>query len=825
MTNSRSFQWALAATVAAVLAACGGGGGSGNNNGGATPVADVTVEGVVAKGPATGATVSIFATDSSGKKANLLKQVTTSTGGAYSALITPQANAVLIEADLNGADIGDELNPGKTYKGNAGEIMLAAFHLQNGTKTVAHITPFSDMAAAMASSHGGTDTYALADVDAANKKVRDLTISDHLTASPTGEMLVKLTSVAQFVKNKHSGNLATALDELRNGSKFDSTKNGFVVSAAVSQGLATACNATAATCATDNNFASTVLAQTAVAPTGTTTTLDTVKALFKDLRDTAGAYSNVSKTGELDKAGDKLSLAVSSATGFVDDEALAIVAGITDGYKQYNDAKASPLTTPFYSLGYDFSVFGQVATKNTFGQLIPPSLQPRYACQLVKVTTLTTATGATDIATSVYAGPTTANGVSVAALPVADINAFACYGVGTVGRLFGTALDDGISRFNSVTVLPQPDGTFKYVHQTRKVNFDLTLQAASIRDGDAKFGTVAFVKDAQGRETTVNLTGELSPGFKMLRTRTVAERAKFKNHAVNLAFAATYPTSGTSTTPDSVAISGNMKLINADGTEASSLTIANGSQFSAKNDIVKTFSNSYFYVGGTFCPTGPGNTQFGTSPNLYCQVVSTYTSTVSELSAMNLTVAVAMPNAKFEGTFVAGSASFDASHNQYSPTAGSFDGKIYEGDGAGGYRLLLSGKVTAGADNHATYNASAPHTATNFLKGKASFEGKVMLAGRPDMGLTLNAQNDTFTQKSMSGTFFWNSRSFNISGVSDSATNTGSATISNSDGVSFTLPRNSGNVPRDIMKSGLKVGTINLATKRIDYTDGSFEQF
>jgi hypothetical protein len=191
---------------------------------------------------------------------------------------------------------------------------------------------------------------------------------------------------------------------------------------------------------------------------------------------------------------------------------------------------------------------------------------------------------------------------------------------------------------------------------------------------------------------------------------------------------------------------------------------------------------------------------------------------------MNLSVAVAMPNAKFEGTFVAGSATFDASNTQYAPTTGSFEGKIYESDGAGGYRLLLAGKVSA-SDSYATFNATAPKSATNYYRMKVGFEGKVLLAGRPEMGLTLNAQEDTATKKSMSGTFFWNGKSFNISGSNDDANSTGSVTITSSDGVSFVVPRHTGNVAHDIMKSGLKVGTINLGTKRIDYTDGSFEQF
>jgi hypothetical protein len=823
MTNSRSFKWALAATTAAMLAACGGGGESGpdNTGGNLATVTEVTVEGVVSKGPATGAVVSIYSTDSSGKKSILLKKVTTLVGGAYSALIAQQTNPVLIEADLNGADISDELSPGTTYKGKSGEKMLAVLTLQGGAKTVAHVTPFSDMAAAMASSHGGTDTYNISDVAAANKKVRDLTITDHLTVSPTGDFKIKLTAVAQFVKDNHGGNLAAGLSELRSASKFDTAKNGFIVTAAVSQKLATAC--TAATCATDNNFASATLAETAVAPVGSVSTLDAAKALFKDLRDTVGAYTNTSNTGEIDKAGDKLSLAVNSATGFVDDEMLAIIAGVRDGYQQYNDAVGLVSASPAYIKGYDFSVFGQIATKNTLGQLISPSLLPVYQCELAKATTLTTASGDTDIATYLYAGPATAGGV--AAVPVADINAFACYGIGTVGRLVGASLDDANSRYHSITVLPQTDGTFKYVHQTRKINFDRTIQASSVRDGQAMFGTGAFVKDANGRATSVNFAGNLSTGFKMLRARTVAERAKFKQHSVNLAMTASYPTGTTSNAIESLAISGNISLVNVDGTEASSLTIANGSTLSAKTDIVKTTSTSYSSYCGSSCPTGPGYTVFGTAPYQYYYYATTYTSTVSELSALNLSVVSAAPNAKFEGSVTAGTPSFDKSGTQYRPTAGTFEGKIYEGDGAGGYRLLLAGKVSANAVDYQLFNDAAAKSATNFYKTNVAFEGKVMLKDRPDAGLTLNVQNYDFNMTSMSGTFYWSGKSFNISGTKDDTNNTGALTFTNSDAVAFTLPRNSRNLPQDITKGGFKVGVINIGTKRIDFIDGSFEQF
>lgn len=828
MTSSRSFKWVLAASAVAVLAACGGGGGGGN---GALPdnaaSSDVTVEGVVAKGPAKGAIVSIYATDSTGKKSNLLKQVSTVDGGAYSALIAAQSNPVLIEVDLNGADIADELTPGSTYKGKPGEKLLAVLALQSGAKTIAHVTPFSDMAAAMASSHGGLDTYKSADVVAANQKIRDLTIADHLTASPTGDFKIKLTAVAQFVKDKHGGNLGDALTELRGGSKFDPAKNGFIVTALVAQQLNVACTAT--TCATDNNFGSPTLAETPVPPVGAVTTLDAAKALFKDLRDTAGAYTNTGKTGELDKAGDKLSLAVSSATGFVDDEMLAVIAGLRDGKKQYDDAKSFPSITPVYRRGYDFSVFGQTATKSTTGLPITPTLQPVYRCDLAKVTTKMTVSGATDIDTYVYAGPTIAvNNVSTAGLPAADVNAFACYGVGTVGNLLGTALDDGLARYHSITVLPQTDGSFKYVHQTRKINFDRTVQASAVRCGDAKFGAVTFVKDANGRATAVSVVGELSPGFKMLRIRTVAEWDKFKHHAVNLAISASYPAGSTTNAIESLTIGGGIKLLKVDGSEASSLTIANGSVLSAKTGIVKTSTSRSSYFGGSFCPTGPGYSQIGAAPFLTCTYISTYTSTVSELSALNLSFTAAVPDAKFEGTVTAGAASFDKSGTQYRPTSGSFDGKIYEGDGAGGYRLLLAGKVTAAATDYQLFDETAIKSAANFYKTSVGFDGKVMLKDRPDAGLALTVQNTALDKYSMSGTFFWSGKSFNISGTKDdtfNAANPGELKFTNSDAVAFTLPRNGRHSPQDITKGGYKVGTINLDSKRIDFIDGSFEQF
>ncbi len=99
----------------------------------------------------------------------------------------------MIEADLEGADIADELRPGTTYKGRAGEKMRAIILSDAIT---ANVAPFSEMAGDMVAESG----WNAAAVNDANREVRQLlNNTDHLTARPTeGALLTSLTTVQQL---------------------------------------------------------------------------------------------------------------------------------------------------------------------------------------------------------------------------------------------------------------------------------------------------------------------------------------------------------------------------------------------------------------------------------------------------------------------------------------------------------------------------------------------------------------------------------------------------------------------------------------------------
>ena len=100
------------------------------------------------------------------------------------------------------------------------------------------------------------------------------------------------------------------------------------------------------------------------------------------------------------------------------------------------------------------------------------------------------------------------------------------------------------------------------------------------------------------------------------------------------------------------------------------------------------------------------------------------------------------------------------------------------------------------------------------------FDGQVLLKNRPAMGFTFAAERDTTAVKAASGTFFWNNKTLTFTG--DVA---GNLMVRNDDGVSFTIPRNGSRSYQAVYKGSVKVGEINLDLARINYADGTYEQY
>ena len=558
------------------------------------------------------------------------------------------------------------------------------------------------------------------------------------------------------------------------------------------------------------------------------TPLEAAKQFFKGLRDTAGAYSNTSNTGDLDSAGDKLNTAISAATSPIDEDVLKILGNFSDAEKMYDRFRSGSSSVVFLNAGN--LVFGQTTTRNSAGTTVAPGFGYEYGCELAQVSTTVTASGDTDTAIYRFAGSIALSATtSLPPLGSSSVNAFSCYGQFVSGRLFATALNDGASRWNRITFLPQTDGSFKYVSQTRKRGYDITGLYAdtvtfsiSVRDGSAKFGTLTRTRDVNGDISAMTVNGQLSPGFKRLKNRTVAEWQSFSHQTVSLNLS---EVSGVGTKTANLA--GNITLVKADGSVASSGLIAPGSTMVNRDDLVE--SNTYFtslFTGSSPCP--PGFTQSGSAPFISCFGSVTTTTTLSKLSAMDLNIAVAAPNVKFEGSFKAADAKRDSTGKDasFQPTSASFAGKVYEGDGSGGYRLLLDGTITALQSNRDTVNTSAPESATNFLKNTLDFTGKLLLKDRPETLLTIKAQNNSFDTQDFTSEFIFDGGwGFSIAGSKNDTLRTGSTNFTSTTGITFTIPRNASTIPQKFYKGTLELGNITLSTKRISYIDGTFEQF
>lgn len=764
----------LLPVMAAVLVACGGGSDADVS----LPPETITLEGTVAKGLASGAKIRVLS--ASATPVVLASGVTSGTNGRFTVKINKQSGPVVIEADLEGADIADELNPGKTYKGLKGEKMRAIIS-SAATPSTANVTPFSEMAVDLVD-ESGWKAEAVTD---ANNIVRQLlNNTDHLIADPTkGDMLAKLTAVQQMVQNKKdAGGLGAVLKELRDAADGSSTTVS--IKPVLTDTLKEACGESTACAAA---FATPPVP----VPIGTGNGIDAVRGLFQDIRDTLLAYSNDTQTGELDKAGDRLNGAVQAAVQPIDDEMLGVLGMFTKGDQLYRDFKAGNTTQQFINSGYSY---GQTTTFRPDGTPVFAGYLPRYGCELARATIETKTDGSQDVKSD----------YTVSGVTKDNANVFACYGVGTAGRLYPAR--DGVNAYYQVvTFIPQANGSLKYVHQLRTRPFDQRLGVAS--RVKVVYGNLNVNRDTSSDLTGFTLNGQLVPG---LKGHAAGEYALLDRVDASLSFLTSKPT----TSSVKLDLSGSMTLYKKDNVFASSLAIASGSMLALKTDIP---SDRCFGGGGSSAPTAPVAAPVLVSAPTAFEVPTASVSCPDEevFSALSLDVTVTAPGVKFQGIVKADTPSFDSTKTVYYPTKTSFQGKIFEADGTG-YRLLLDGKGSVELLNYANFNAASGADAPMSM----AFDGKVLIKNRPEMGLTLAGSQTAAGAQSLSGTFFWNSKALKFEGAAD-----GAVTVSSDSGVRFTIPKNGNNVAQDVFQGNVKVGTVNIGQSRIDYADGRFQQY
>lgn len=780
--RSVGIKWGALTAVAAALVACGGGSSSQDQD--RTEPASVAMSGVVAKGPASGARVTIFRADGTVAAG----PITTGAGGTYSARVMPNEGPFRVEVDLNGADIQDDLDPSRTYKGKAGE-MLRAVVLDVSASRPVNVTPFSDLAAELALTSVNGGRLNAAAVDSANKKVSQiLGALDFLAASPTGDaMLQRLKAVQQMVEDQ--GDLGAVLTSIRDAARVGDG-GAIAIDGDLMDSLAQAC-ATAGVSTCDSAFAPRSVAEAEVTPTQINA-IEAAKTLFQDLRNTLLAYSNDQGDGELDQAGDRINAALSAAVKPIDDEQLKSLAMANDADEMFRAFKAGT-SSQRRLLSSDYA-YGRIATRNADGSTVEPNAVPKFACEVGRATIIQV-DGRPDVSSDYTAADDL--------VTPANANVISCYGIGTVGRLV-PGRGDGYGYFHSLLMIPQPGGQYAYVHQLRRQAFDRTVSSATSRVR-AVYGSLTMTRDADQALTGFTVNGRLIPGFK---GHAPGEYATLDRVDASLTMSGN---NGTATS--SLNVTGSMALMKLDGTQASRVDITSGS-FAGRTDIPRSYYDN-FYVGEGSCPAGYGPVYGTSSPFLTCGGM--VEGTTGALGSMSLNVSVTAPGVRFQGIASAAQPSFDSTGSVYYPTVLSLQGLVSEADGPNAYRVLLDGTVTARLLNFASHNASSNQPAPM----EVGFNGRLLLKDRPAMGFTFAGARDAADNRSGSGTFFWNNRVLRFEGDAD----TRALTVRNDDGLRFTIPQNGSRVYQPVYRGDIQVGRINVDLARIEYADGTYEQY
>jgi hypothetical protein len=538
--SMRFAKFLLSAMASAVLVGCGGGGG-----GGGTP--GTALSGVVAKGPATGAKVFVYAT-SNGKKGSLLGQTTTGAGGAYSLNLPPQSAPVLIEVDLAGATIEDEANNNATYLGKPGDVMKAVFVPREGSAQTIHVTPFSHMAAALV-----TDSFSVDQINAASAVVRQIVNNkDFLTVSPTEDTTGLKNQLTVLSKRATDGSGSSALQPLLTSlvGAVEKASDGTYQAAANFQ---TALCGNVQGCTTQ--FASTVIP---VAPSPALNVSSVAKAVFQSLYETITALTNAGNTGEFDKALQTVVNASKGGVPFVDNDQLKLLDATNEAidYRSTNPNASSNKFVYPWDAGYVCAYFDHgVGAQPTWKSVLDarntwspssPGASSLIACKSNRYSFVGGSGGASNV---LLVLPSSASGTTQYASLIVDVNE-----------------------------IPLPSSA------------NPNIQTGSVSLGSASATTLSFV-------------GKMAPSARIYRENGVSVWSEFNYSDIDITFTEDSANSASKIAPNSF-----IKVYKKSSTDPfQSLVIAKGELTPTVLNLDIYGENSGMKVQGVFAASGNGN--------------------------------------------------------------------------------------------------------------------------------------------------------------------------------------------------------------------------
>lgn len=794
------------------LAACGGGGGGDSSVPAATTGG--TIAGVAAKGILKNARVTAFCGNSEAA-ADKLADTTTDTAGAYSLKWTLNCTKPLrlIVALAAGTTIADEAT-GKDVTPPAG-FTLRALVADPSTTTTKNITPFTDMAVAVAGTASTPTAIANAELAIVNTVLGgDIGTYQAKPVAPTTAALVNasvdekklatlLTVVSAYAQaDPTCGAKATDGDKIQCATQTLATQAVATVTAVSDTGYTVATTVPAATPAnmiaatltkitagtiavaadvstditSDASGTSALLTsaedkvQTAATSGGTVTVaagsasgIQAARNLFNSLKTDLAALSNSNGNGYLDQQLNSMQTDFSTNGQMSATSLLDFMQAITRATQMANEAK---------SANWDVTVSGTLQ-----GNAFYPTSDPSVILE-------TDASGAPQsyirsfFGTNISSQPDGMNCRVRASNKTAGIAG--CYystGVAnssiTPGSPYGTftgylhavevsesATTSGsytwqdylASRTYSEQTYAMPAGP---VHVFGNANFVAT--AAVVATGTKQSGTVVSAVDSLGKLTSLSLNGNIQP-----------LAADQDNSTVDFSVALT-----TDSTTQTAALSGGLSNVKGTATTLA-MTLESGSK------IVAT------------------------------------TGTAGHVTAVNFVTQLKTQAFQYDGTFAMDSFTADKAGN-YKPANTSFSGKISALANATASEFM-SGTLSLKLTNIADFDPSVATSASNFLKGTASFGGTVTSSGTA-YAVTFVADGSTYGEESFTLNYTRaGTQVISVTGTRTDATGKAVLTIKGTGDVTVALTDGTG----EVTVGTTTVGTVTNHPNQVNFTDGTY---
>lgn len=781
--TKRAWRMLAAVSAAAALAGCGGG-SSGSGSSETVAAVEYTLGGTAVKGPLNKAKVSVYKLSADGAKGDKLGEGLSAAGGVYQVKYKDYTGLILLEVEATDeTEMADEAT-GQTVK-PVGLVLKAALQptfVGTARDTKVHVNPLTTNAVEDAVRKGGLTATR---IEQANKDLIESVGFDPLSEAPEFDESNKpknragvvMAAISQMAKD---GDIAAC----SSGNTAEKVK---CVVAELGKSTVGEMKIPSFQAKIDQVATAASIEPPKVQPPSSTpptagTAIAQAKTLVSALRSNAKA---------LDASDLSLQTEVNKLQGEVDGGIMPVVDSTSEmlrtldfGVQLLEDARNGSSVYVSGRVGTQYSAGCTVVSDDQFRtEATSPQTATRVACRsyqrIIRNTLDSNVTG--------VANTWRWNHLLLIS-PKAD--ATGTYVVtSTTRREYGTCQSDP----NYSTSC----GTFTQRNNDDAANRGKPLSSQngystySVVKGDE--GTAEFTRTIVNSELTgLKLAGTLAPSLDYnvaSNMSPVLDNGKGRYHEVDLNFVKT-----TGNGSQRLSVVGEGSVIKFFTTNSSGEPVLMSSIGIGKDSFLEV-------------PTNP-DARDGTEK-------------------FDLRLGYVVGNSAIRGQLAASDAKWDKSGTSYAPTKVTFSGRMERrASGSSAWVDFLRGSLVMDVIDYDKLDNRFPESADNVLKMKATLNAVVTIPTRPVLAinnLVINAtdKGSAGSTATMTGQYRQGSVVINLVGNDDGSKSV--VSLNSSEGI--LLVYDSSKTVHPMSKGGTKIGEFNEANGRLDYADGTFEEF